>query len=174
MSRRPIACVFFGGFVAFVGFACSSGSSSGGTTDGGGGNCNCKKGAYFAVCGTDGKTYDAACGTQCVPVPIACQGQCPCTDGGGIGGSGGVGGSGGSGGSAGSGGGTGGSPTGSCPSTPPAAGSSCTDPWSVSSGSVEAHCTWGDDPRPSCRTTASCQGGTWTVKQPDPSVCSTP
>lgn len=71
----------------FVLVGCSSsGSGGGGGSDGGGsggsgGNdCNCMKGAYFPVCGVDGKTHDATCGAQCVPVAIACNGECPCKD----------------------------------------------------------------------------------------------
>lgn len=42
-------------------------------------------------------------------------------------------------------------------------------------GLVTAQCTWGDDPRPECRTTGFCQQDhTWLVTTPDATVCSTP
>lgn len=61
--------------------------------------------------------------------------------------------------------------TGNCPSTPPQAGSQCAVPGTnlPSNASITAHCSYGDDPRPWCRTRAACQSnGTWTVKSPDP------
>src|SRR5438876_206881 len=55
---------------------------------------------------------------------------------------------------------------GRCPDAPPANGSNCTPPWTPAPPlqHLAAHCSWGDDPRPSCRTTASCEpDGTWLI-----------
>ena len=64
---------------------------------------------------------------------------------------------------------------GKCPSVPPQAGSACTLPASASSlEPTRAHCSWGDDPRPECRTTAICPANhAWAVTEPDAS-CSAP
>lgn len=76
------------------------------------------------------------------------------SNGGGAGSGGGTAGSGGSGGAA------------LCPATPPKAGDPCTPP-SDATFDDRAHCSWGDDPRPDCRTTALCQDdGTWSVSSP--------
>lgn len=56
---------------------------------------------------------------------------------------------------------------GGCPTTPPADGVACTGPEGVD----VAHCSWGDDPRPSCRTTALCSDESWVVTPPDPALC---
>lgn len=70
-----------------------------------------------------------------------------------------------------------------CPSTPPANGTSCTPPWTPvewpasGSGSVVAHCSWGDDPRWFCRTLADCVDGTWQPGAVSPELaasCSSP
>jgi hypothetical protein len=62
-----------------------------------------------------------------------------------------------------------------CPDTPPADGDPCTAPWelvgSTFGETITAHCSWGDDPRPDCRTTALCQDGAWQVSAPSPSEC---
>ena len=72
---------------------------------------------------------------------------------------------GGTGGSAGSGG-RGGA---SCPSDVPSPGSQCSLSGS-GLGFASAQCSWGDDPRPRCRTTAICSDGSWSVTQP-PADC---
>jgi hypothetical protein len=57
-----------------------------------------------------------------------------------------------------------------CPSAPPANASPCTPPWTPPAGQLDgqptAHCSWGDDPRPSCRTTALCEDGAWVLTAP--------
>ncbi len=75
-------------------------------------------------------------------------------------------------------GGSGGSTGFSCPAAPPADGSACTPPQTDASsglGSDAAHCSWGDDPRPACRTLALCKADrTWSVTQPNATGCATP
>ena len=73
-------------------------------------------------------------------------------------------------------GGTGGGSTATgCPDAPPADGSACTPPWeptdSTFGETVVAHCSWGDDPRPGCRTTARCQDGVWEVSAAETAAC---
>jgi hypothetical protein len=85
------------------------------------------------------------------------------------GGSAGSGGSAGTGGSPGTGG-SGGTSSGACPAAPPANGQPCT--LDSASSQITAHCTWGDDPRPTCRTLAVCDQGKWSVTTP--SHCSEP
>lgn len=34
-----------------------------------------------------------------------------------------------------------------------------------------AHCAWGEDPRPYCRTLGICSNGTWTIVEPDATAC---
>src|ERR1041385_2044705 len=66
---------------------------------------------------------------------------------------------------------------GGCPSAPPVTGAQCTAPWTSSGGvqGASAHCSWGDDPRPACRTAALCQtDGTWLVTAPTAAACSEP
>jgi hypothetical protein len=48
-------------------------------------------------------------------------------------------------------------------------------PWGAGGSTfpVEAHCAWGDDPRPECRTTARCVDATWVITPPK-TTCSTP
>lgn len=67
-------------------------------------------------------------------------------------------------------GGSGGASSSRCPVEPPANGSACNV---ESTGFVSVHCSWGDDPRPQCRTTALCQAETWQVTEPGAS-CSDP
>lgn len=60
---------------------------------------------------------------------------------------------------------------GACPRDVPANGSPCTPPWTASTsgpfvGAPIAHCTWGDDPRPGCRTSALCDNGVWSISTP--------
>ncbi len=78
-------------------------------------------------------------------------------------------------------GGSGGGTTGSggsggdalCPAAPPANGGPCQPP-SDATFDDRAHCSWGEDPRPDCRTTARCQDdGTWYVATPA-ATCSVP
>jgi len=70
--------------------------------------------------------------------------------------------------SGGSAGGSGGSGTG-CPEQVPAPGSSCKAA-DAGSSFASAQCSWGDDPRPQCRTTARCSEGSWSVMEP-PASC---
>src|SRR5437867_1279197 len=70
--------------------------------------------------------------------------------------------------------GTGGTFSWSCPATPPVSGSPCTPPPPPDAGVFSGHvadCSWGDDPRPTCRTTALCTDGNWQITVPK---CSTP
>jgi len=72
------------------------------------------------------------------------------------------------------GGGTGGGSTALCPVTPPADGAPCTPP-SDNTFNDRAHCSWGDDPRPQCRTTSLCSSdGSWTTTSPQTAACSAP
>jgi hypothetical protein len=72
----------------------------------------------------------------------------------------------GGGGGAGGGGSGGGGSSALCPASPPTAGTPCTPPESTTFGD-RAHCSWGDDPRPECRTSARCQDdGIWSVAEP--------
>ena len=67
-------------------------------------------------------------------------------------------------------GGTGGSGSSFCPSEPPVSNSACDVP--ADEGLfVLAHCSWGDDPRPMCRTSALCSQNLWKLTEPDPSLC---
>jgi hypothetical protein len=61
----------------------------------------------------------------------------------------------------------------SCPDAPPSDGSPCS--WSPpeSAYNPRANCSYGDDPRPNCRTLAFCQQNAWKVTPPDAS-CGTP
>jgi hypothetical protein len=71
---------------------------------------------------------------------------------------------------------TGGGRSGPCPSVQPVNGSACTAPY-PSSGTAE--CTYGDDPRPECRTRAVCDSGAWQISSarcatpPFPAACPT-
>lgn len=69
----------------------------------------------------------------------------------------------------------GGSTSRTCPSTPPTNGSGCTF-GAPEFASVTGQCTWGNDPRPLCRTKGICQeDGTWLITPPaDANFCSTP
>jgi hypothetical protein len=87
----------------------------------------------------------------------------------------------GSGGSGAAGSGSAGLPGFSCPAAPPTPGEGCTPPDADPLGSVRiAHCSWGDDPRPQCRTTALCfrnQGSSynqWRVLEPISPDCEQP
>jgi hypothetical protein len=60
-----------------------------------------------------------------------------------------------------------------CPFAPPSHDDPCTTP--STSLNVGEHCTWGDDPRPECRTTAVCGSeSTWRVTSPNEVACATP
>ena len=60
-----------------------------------------------------------------------------------------------------------------CPAAPPTSGEACQPPSYAAFGDA-AHCTWGEDPRPQCRTKALCQDDkTWHVSPPS-DTCSTP
>lgn len=58
---------------------------------------------------------------------------------------------------------------GPCPATAPDAGAKCDDP--------DRRCTYGDDPRPHCRVSATCTAGAWQIFLPkcpaptSPAVC---
>jgi hypothetical protein len=56
-----------------------------------------------------------------------------------------------------------------CPERVPAPGSSCKAS-DTGSSFASAQCSWGDDRRPQCRTTARCTDGSWSVMQP-PAAC---
>lgn len=50
-----------------------------------------------------------------------------------------------------------------CPDRVPNDGSPC----SIESGGFpSAHCSWGDDPRPECRTRGVCNAQSWTIQEP--------
>jgi len=64
-----------------------------------------------------------------------------------------------------------------CPASPPGNATPCTAPPPPDAGyfsSSVADCSWGDDPRPRCRTTARCSASTWEVMAPDATACSSP
>jgi hypothetical protein len=72
------------------------------------------------------------------------------------------------------GGGVGGGSSTLCSATPPADGSACTPP-SDNTFNDRAHCSWGDDPRPQCRTTAKCNSdNVWVITTPNPASCTAP
>ena len=58
-----------------------------------------------------------------------------------------------------------------CPASVPSNGSACTAP--AEAGFAAAHCSWGEDPRPECRTRALCFQNSWQVTEPD-ARCSEP
>ena len=58
-----------------------------------------------------------------------------------------------------------GSTGGPCPAATPVNGTSCKEPYQ-STGLEESECSYGDDPRPGCRTTAKCEAGAWLVSVP--------
>jgi hypothetical protein len=126
----------------------------------------------FAAVTTLG-TLVFACGGDSARAPIANAGTAASGAAGSTGASGGASGSPG-GGSGGASGGAG-SAAAACPSEPVTDGSSCEEPWqkSVQIVDVDAHCSWGDDPRPDCRTRAICDQGAWRVTAPAAS-CSEP
>jgi hypothetical protein len=62
---------------------------------------------------------------------------------------------------------------GACPESPPTPGTTCM-PDPTPTGFGGADCSWGDDPRPQCRTLASCPDGQWQVTPPDPAICDVP
>lgn len=69
--------------------------------------------------------------------------------------------------------------SGACPDAPPEPGSDCTPPWTASDsvgfgGTALVHCSWGDDPRPECRTLAICEDDKWRVTEPDAQACAEP
>ncbi|HTM44944.1 MAG TPA: Hint domain-containing protein [Polyangiaceae bacterium] len=64
--------------------------------------------------------------------------------------------------------GVGGSSGAGCPDAAPASGAHCNV---TSTGFDRAQCSYGDDPRPQCRTLALCSQNQWQVTQPDPNVC---
>lgn len=106
---------------------------------------------------------------------IACGGQSAVDNAGGRAGSTGSAGSGEVAGSAGAT--NGGSSSGPCPGAPPMNGASCAVP-DTSNGISQ--CSYGDDPRPRCRTLAVCTGRAWQVSTPAcampplPAACPTP
>jgi hypothetical protein len=67
------------------------------------------------------------------------------------------------------------SPDSVCAPEPPEPGSPCEEPWASSAGIglAYAHCSWGDDPRPLCRTLATCSNGNWVVNTPTDARCET-
>ncbi len=72
----------------------------------------------------------------------------------------------GSGGASSAGAGSGGTAGSGCPAEPPRAGTRC-EPTSAGPGfGAFADCSWGDDPRPHCRTTALCVERSWVVSEP--------
>lgn len=96
---------------------------------------------------------------------VACGGSATSDSGGTAGGTA-------TGGGTGTGTGTGAGGTSLCPPAPPADGDSCAPRGEP--GLDVAHCSWGDDPRPSCRTTGLCNGeGQWVITAPAAS-CQTP
>lgn len=62
-----------------------------------------------------------------------------------------------------------------CPDAPPAMGAACarTDEQPGVTPSL-ADCSWGDDPRPNCRTTGSCELGKWQITEPSDAACEKP
>jgi hypothetical protein len=106
---------------------------------------------------------------------VACGGRSAVSSAaGGSSGSVGTGGSSGVGGSTGT---AGGSSSGPCPNMPPVNGSACTVPYKSTGMAL---CSYGDDPRPQCRTRAVCNAGAWQVSltpcaaPPLPAACPTP
>lgn len=62
-----------------------------------------------------------------------------------------------------------------CPAAPPMPGAACEVsvlPNSPNPGAAD--CTWGDDPRPNCRTQALCADGQWQVTEGNGEVCDAP
>ncbi|MEN9578567.1 MAG: hypothetical protein RJA70_1576 [Pseudomonadota bacterium] len=65
--------------------------------------------------------------------------------------------------------------TGPCPAEPPAVGIACESsalPNSLTP--TQADCTWGQDPRPNCRTQALCQDGKWRITEGNTDTCGAP
>ncbi len=70
---------------------------------------------------------------------------------------------------------SGGSTSSYCAASPPKDGGAC-KPRSASGtmlGFSSADCSWGDDPRPACRTRGVCANGAWAITAPD-DACSVP
>ncbi|HEY1534302.1 MAG TPA: Hint domain-containing protein [Polyangiaceae bacterium] len=61
--------------------------------------------------------------------------------------------------------GSGGSTNGPCPVAPPVNGAPCKEPY-TSTELDASQCSYGDDPRPGCRTNAICDTGAWAVSTP--------
>ncbi len=63
----------------------------------------------------------------------------------------------------------------SCPAEPPAEDAACTPPLDGGAAFFTvAQCSWGEDRRTYCRTTASCYDGLWNVTQPTAADCEEP
>ena len=61
-----------------------------------------------------------------------------------------------------------------CGATPPANGSACKALPASGTTFDQAHCSWGDDPRPACRVRGFCQSGVWAITQPSDSCATAP
>jgi len=133
----------------------ASGGSSGGLGGSGGSSAAGKGGASAGTGALGGSSVGGSSGSA---------GRSGGASGGGTGGeSGGVGGGGAGTGGDGAGMGAGGDTGLGCPTAPPGEG----DPCSLQSSGGVADCTFGDDPRPSCRTGARCVQGKWQLTMPN-------
>src|SRR6478736_1529267 len=167
-----VAC---GGHRAVSGAAGGSSGASGGSSGASGGSAGVSGGSG-PMCGGQLCSADQVC---CGPAECGhcvgklsganCAPQCPSGGAGGSGGSSGSSGEAGTSGGHGGNAGTAGSGSGPCPVAPPVDGTPCTPPYTAANGFAE--CTYGNDPRPQCRTEAVCKNSTWQVTM---TTCSAP